>query len=82
MLNDLNVFLCFSYFVEFFQSSLWNFLGENESPSMAKRNQMPFTCAFIQEVQRYCTVVPLSVTHIAQNNVEIAGYHIPKGTKV
>ena len=49
---------------------------------MSKRNQMPFTCAFIQEVQRYCPAVPLSVTHITQNDVEFAGYSIPKGTKV
>ena len=49
---------------------------------MSKRNQTPFTCAFIQEVQRYCPPVPLSLTHITQNDVEFAGYSIPNGTKV
>ena len=57
-------------------------LGPREWPTMINRSEMPFTCAFIQEVQRYNPPVPMSVTHITNTDIEFEGYHIPKGTKV
>ncbi|CAG0896471.1 unnamed protein product [Darwinula stevensoni] len=41
---------------------------------------MPYTEAFIMEVQRLARLVPLGVGHAATEDVEFGGYRFPKGT--
>ncbi|CAG0898535.1 unnamed protein product [Darwinula stevensoni] len=41
---------------------------------------MPYTEAFLMEVQRLARLIPLGVTHAATEDVEIDGYQFPKGT--
>ncbi|XP_078485405.1 cytochrome P450 2U1-like [Ciona intestinalis] len=49
---------------------------------MNDKAQMPYTCAFMQEVFRYRTLVPLSVVHMTNQDVVLNGYTIPKGTTI
>ncbi|XP_072006116.1 cytochrome P450 2J4-like isoform X2 [Engystomops pustulosus] len=46
------------------------------------RVNMPYTQAFLQEVQRFASVVPLGVAHSPINDVKLNGYTIPKGTAI
>ena len=43
---------------------------------------MPYTNAFIQEMLRFRTLVPLNVAHEANQDTEIDGYIFPKNTLV
>ncbi|CAK8680737.1 unnamed protein product [Clavelina lepadiformis] len=51
-------------------------------PTMAHRSDMPVTCAFIQEVMRYCPIVPSAVTHKTTKETTLHGFTLPKGTNV
>ncbi|XP_076820809.1 cytochrome P450 2J4-like [Clavelina lepadiformis] len=57
-------------------------IGSNSSPSMAHKSDMPVTSAFIQEVMRYCTIVPNSLGHKTTNTTTVFGFTLPKGTPV
>ncbi len=46
------------------------------------KHAMPYTRAFIYEVLRYTSVVPLSMSHRAVQDVQIGGYTIPKDTRI
>ncbi len=52
------------------------------SVSLKDKHVMPYTRAFIYEVLRYTSVVPLSVSHRAVQDVQIGGYTIPKDTRI
>ncbi|XP_076820808.1 cytochrome P450 2B1-like [Clavelina lepadiformis] len=56
-------------------------LGSSD-PTMAHRSNMPITCAYIQEVMRYCPIVPNSVTHKTTKDTNLYGFTLPKGTNV
>ncbi|XP_039261731.2 cytochrome P450 2B1-like [Styela clava] len=51
-------------------------------PSMKHREDMPYTCAFLQEILRHRTLVPLSMPHKTTNDTSFGGYEIPKDTPV
>nr|XP_002125554.2 cytochrome P450 2A13 [Ciona intestinalis] len=51
-------------------------------PSLNHRDDLPLLQAFIQEVYRCMTLVPLGVQHQTTKDVEISGYCIPKDTVV
>ncbi|CRK95079.1 CLUMA_CG008557, isoform A, partial [Clunio marinus] len=57
-------------------------LGRNETPSYAKRSQMPFIEAMLFEVQRFFHVAPLSGPRRVLRTCELRGYRIPKDTTV
>ncbi|XP_078484745.1 cytochrome P450 2U1 [Ciona intestinalis] len=57
-------------------------VGQDRVPAMNDKAQMPYTCAFMQEVFRYRTLVPLSLMHMTNEDVVLNGYNIPKGTTV
>uniref|UniRef100_H2ZIS7 Cytochrome P450 2U1 n=1 Tax=Ciona savignyi TaxID=51511 RepID=H2ZIS7_CIOSA len=57
-------------------------LGQEKTPAMENKPIMPYTCAFMQEVYRYRTLVPLNLTHMTNNDVNLNGYSIPKGTTI
>uniref|UniRef100_H2YAB3 Uncharacterized protein n=1 Tax=Ciona savignyi TaxID=51511 RepID=H2YAB3_CIOSA len=57
-------------------------LGCSARPSMSQKVDMPYTCAFIQEVYRFRTLVPLNVPHKTNKSFDINGYTIPKGTTI
>jgi len=49
---------------------------------MNYRSKLPYTCAFIEEVYRFRTLVPMSIRHKTTENVKFMGYDIPKNTTV
>ena len=52
------------------------------APSMNDRNNMPFTDAVLQEVQRIASVAPLGLPHSTNRQVNFRHYTIPKDTMV
>nr|XP_039248643.1 cytochrome P450 2U1-like [Styela clava] len=57
-------------------------LGEDGLPSMKHRDDMPYTCAFIQELMRHRTVVPMSIFRKTNEEAILNGYTIPKNTTI
>nr|XP_039258459.1 cytochrome P450 2U1-like [Styela clava] len=57
-------------------------LGEDGITSMKHRNEMPFTCAFIQELMRHRLLAPMSVLHKTTEEATLNGYTIPKDTNI
>ena len=59
-----------------------NFIGQSGTVSMSKKPEMPYTNAFIQELLRFRTLVPLNVPHVANQDTKIDEYIFPKNTIV
>ncbi|XP_066569722.1 cytochrome P450 2D17-like [Amia ocellicauda] len=57
-------------------------LGEREQVCYEDRHRMPYVQAVIHEVQRYGSIVPLSVFHATTQDTQLLGYSIPKGTTI
>ncbi|XP_029008892.1 cytochrome P450 2F5-like isoform X1 [Betta splendens] len=53
--------------------------GKDEA-SFEDRNQMPYVQAVIHEIQRICSVAPLSLYHRTTQDTELMGFTIPRGT--
>jgi len=49
---------------------------------MSHKAELPYTCAFVEEVYRYRTLVPLNLPHKTTENCTLLGYNIPKGVQV
>jgi len=57
-------------------------IADNEQVLYSERSKTPYTWAFLHEVMRTQTTVPLGVPHAATEDVEIQKFIIPKGTPV
>ncbi|CAK8696252.1 unnamed protein product [Clavelina lepadiformis] len=57
-------------------------VGRSTPVKMTFKSDMPYTKAFIEEVLRYRTIVPLAVAHKTNENSELNGHVIPKDTAV
>ena len=57
-------------------------IGNSRPPSLDDRGYMPYTEAFLLEVHRYTSEVPLSAPHMCQKDVVFEGYDIKKGSVV
>uniref|UniRef100_A0AC34GC72 Cytochrome P450 n=1 Tax=Panagrolaimus sp. ES5 TaxID=591445 RepID=A0AC34GC72_9BILA len=55
-------------------------IGKDETITMSHQSQLPYFNAFMQEVQRITILLPLNLQHKVTEDVNIGGYHIPKGT--
>uniref|UniRef100_H2Z9F5 Cytochrome P450 2U1 n=1 Tax=Ciona savignyi TaxID=51511 RepID=H2Z9F5_CIOSA len=64
------------------RKEIFEVLGPEKIPAFENKSKMPYTSAFIQEIYRYRTLVPLSVTHMTNEDAHISGYTIPKGTTI
>lgn len=51
-------------------------------PSIEDQVQLPFVMAFIYEVMRYSSFVPLTIPHSTTTDTTIMGYTIPKNTVI
>ena len=49
---------------------------------MSRKTEMPYTNAFIQELMRFRTLLPLGIPHKANADISLTNYVIPNGTVV
>lgn len=64
------------------QKEIEDVIGFQRVPNMNDKSRMPFTCATIQESQRYANILTVNIPHAANKDVEIVGYTIPKGLPI
>lgn len=57
-------------------------VGGGRLPSLDDRKNMPYTEACIREGMRIGTLLPSSVVHLATEDTDILGYHVPKDTPI
>ncbi|KAL7863970.1 hypothetical protein AOLI_G00153900 [Acnodon oligacanthus] len=57
-------------------------LGFDRSPCMDDHLQLPYTRATVYEIQRYSSIIPLSLVHHTTQPAELRGYHLPQGTEI
>ncbi|XP_069442246.1 cytochrome P450 2D14-like isoform X2 [Ovis canadensis] len=55
-------------------------IGKVRRPEMGDQALMPFTVAVVHEVQRFADITPLGVPHMTSRDIEVQGFHMPKGT--
>ncbi|NXH12347.1 CP1B1 protein, partial [Bucco capensis] len=64
------------------QAELDRVVGRSRLPTAEDRPQLPLLEAFIYETLRYSSFVPITIPHATTDDVELEGFHIPKGTVV
>ncbi|KAH9048920.1 cytochrome P450, partial [Lactarius hengduanensis] len=64
------------------QEELDNVVGRDRLPTFDDERSLPYLVAFIKEVTRRVSVVPLAVPHATSKSDVYAGYDIPAGTTV
>ncbi|XP_007089966.2 cytochrome P450 2J2 [Panthera tigris] len=64
------------------QAEIDRVIGQSHIPSTAARESMPYTNAFIHEVQRMGNIIPLNVPREVIEDTTLAGYYLPKGTVI
>uniref|UniRef100_A0A8C4N0F0 Uncharacterized protein n=1 Tax=Eptatretus burgeri TaxID=7764 RepID=A0A8C4N0F0_EPTBU len=52
------------------------------APTMADRENLPYTNAVIHEIQRFSDIIPLNIPHATTTDVELNGFLLPKGTYI
>ncbi|XP_047409189.1 cytochrome P450 2C55-like [Sciurus carolinensis] len=62
------------------QEEIEHVIGRHRSPCMQDRSHMPYTDAMVHEIQRYISLIPNNVPHVATCNIKFRNYMIPKGT--
>lgn len=70
-----------SSFPEKVQAEIDRVIGQSQLPGLAVRESMPYTNAFIHEVQRMGNIVPLNVPREVTGDTTLAGYYLPKVTR-
>ncbi|CAG2184008.1 unnamed protein product, partial [Oppiella nova] len=63
-------------------SEIDSVVGRDRSPCYADRLHMPFTQAFINEMFRWKTPLPLPFMKYTSEDTSVLGHFIPNGTKV
>lgn len=53
-------------------------IGQSRQPTMADKENMPYSSAVLSEVLRMGNVVPLGVPRMSTSDTTLAGFHVPK----
>ncbi|XP_044530715.1 cytochrome P450 2J2-like [Gracilinanus agilis] len=61
------------------QDEIDRVIGQSRLPTMADKENMPYTNAAIHDVQRMGNILPFNVPRMARVDTTVAGYHVPKG---
>ncbi|KAG0435373.1 hypothetical protein HPB47_018526 [Ixodes persulcatus] len=64
------------------QAEIDEVIGQERQPKWEDRHRMPYTMACVWEMHRWKPVSPLGIPRGAEEDTEIDGYFIPKGTVV
>ncbi|XP_035668515.1 cytochrome P450 2U1-like [Branchiostoma floridae] len=64
------------------QDEIDRVVGKDRLPSLIDRSNLPYTEATMMEVSRLRLTGPLSLTHVTQQDTELSGFNIPKGTVI
>ncbi|XP_066561739.1 cytochrome P450 2B11-like [Amia ocellicauda] len=64
------------------QCEIDSVVGGDRAPVMEDRRKLPMTEAVLSETQRLLDLVPLSVPHMATQDIAFRGYCIPQGTVI
>ena len=64
------------------QAEIEAVVGPFRQPAITDESNMPYTKAVITEVHRISSFVPFAVPHCTTEDVELEGFHIPKGTSI
>ncbi|XP_074121896.1 cytochrome P450 2J4-like [Sminthopsis crassicaudata] len=64
------------------QAEIDRVIGQSRQPTMADKENMPYTNAAVHEVQRMGDIVPFNVPRMAVVDTTVAGYHVPKGATI
>ena len=60
------------------QNELDQVLGDRKVVSLDDKSNLPYTNAVLMESMRIATIVPMALPHFNSEDMEIAGYLIPK----
>ncbi|NXJ72972.1 CP2CK protein, partial [Rostratula benghalensis] len=64
------------------QEEIDQVVGRSRKPCVADRSQMPYTDAVVHEIQRFISLIPLSVPRAVTKDLRFRDYVIPKGTTI
>ncbi|CAE6404443.1 hypothetical protein ACGC1H_002047 [Rhizoctonia solani] len=64
------------------QVEIDNLIGDSRLPVMDDRHRLPYTDRLIQEILRWCPVIPTGVPHALTDNDIYEGFRMPKGAIV
>ncbi|XP_063057758.1 cytochrome P450 2J2-like [Engraulis encrasicolus] len=64
------------------QEEIDRMVGSSRQPSVADRENMPYTDAVIHETQRFGNILPFNLGRRATKDTHVGNYTIPKGTTV
>uniref|UniRef100_A0A667XYL8 Cytochrome P450, family 2, subfamily R, polypeptide 1 n=1 Tax=Myripristis murdjan TaxID=586833 RepID=A0A667XYL8_9TELE len=64
------------------QAEIDRVIGQSRQPSMMDRANLPYTDAVIHEILRMGNIVPLSLPHSTNNEMQLGNYTIPKGVVI
>ncbi|KAH6620864.1 O-methylsterigmatocystin oxidoreductase [Chaetomium sp. MPI-SDFR-AT-0129] len=61
------------------QEELDRVVGTDRLPTFEDRPNLPYTNALVKEVTRWWPITPMGFAHTATEDIQFAGFHIPKG---
>ncbi|XP_053209911.1 cytochrome P450 2J4-like [Panonychus citri] len=64
------------------QSEIEEVIGHERNPDYSDHSRMPFTLAFLYEVHRHSSIVPVNLFRRAFRDITIGTHKIPKGTSI